>query len=130
MKTIHILAVVGVAAVGLAVYAFTKSETPANAVVVDDVSLDTFAQCLTDAGVKFYGAFWCPHCQDQKALFGDSENIPYIECSSPDGQAQLEICTNENIVGYPTWRFADGSELPGVQSLEDLSTKSSCSLSS
>ena len=24
---------------------------------------DTFAQCLSDAGTKFYGTFWCPHCQ-------------------------------------------------------------------
>ena len=30
---------------------------------------DSFAQCLTDDGVKMYGAWWCPHCQSQKKLF-------------------------------------------------------------
>ena len=31
---------------------------------------DNLAQCLTDKGAKFYGAFWCSHCQEQKAEFG------------------------------------------------------------
>ena len=30
---------------------------------------DGFAQCLKDKGATFYGAFWCPHCKAQKALF-------------------------------------------------------------
>jgi len=34
---------------------------------------DEFAQCLTDKGVKMYGAYWCPHCQAQKALFEKHE---------------------------------------------------------
>ena len=43
---------------------------------------DTFAKALTTGGVEFYGAFWCPHCQAQKALFGDSKKyLPYVECS-------------------------------------------------
>jgi thiol-disulfide isomerase/thioredoxin len=29
---------------------------------------DEFAKCLTDNGAKFYGAFWCPHCQAQKKM--------------------------------------------------------------
>src|SRR3989344_9366604 len=33
---------------------------------------DTFAQCLTEKGAIFYGTFWCPHCKDQKELFGNS----------------------------------------------------------
>ena len=33
---------------------------------------DEFAQCLKDKGATFYGAFWCPHCQAQKKLFGTS----------------------------------------------------------
>jgi thiol-disulfide isomerase/thioredoxin len=32
--------------------------------------LDEFAECLKSKGAVFYGAFWCPHCQDQKKLFG------------------------------------------------------------
>ncbi|HEY4504811.1 MAG TPA: hypothetical protein VJI73_03495, partial [Candidatus Paceibacterota bacterium] len=34
--------------------------------------LDAFANCLKDRGAIFYGAFWCPHCANQKKLFGKS----------------------------------------------------------
>src|SRR3989344_3569664 len=33
---------------------------------------DPFAQCLTDNGAKMFGAYWCPHCSDQKKMFGSS----------------------------------------------------------
>src|SRR3989338_10659897 len=82
---------------------------------------DAFAQCLGEKGAKFYGAFWCPHCQEQKALFGRSKNkLPYIECSTPDGEGQLAVCKEAGIKGYPTWVFKDGEVLNIVQSLENL----------
>lgn len=87
---------------------------------------DTFAQCLSDAGAKFYGAFWCPHCQEQKALFKKSEKLPYIECSTPDGEGQNQICIDKGITGYPTWKFADGTELNGVQQFSALAEKTNC----
>ncbi|MBI2120980.1 MAG: hypothetical protein HYT94_05150 [Parcubacteria group bacterium] len=91
--------------------------------------LDAFAQCLTDKGVKFYGAFWCPHCQAQKKLFGSSEKLlPYVECSTPDAQSQTAVCKEKKIEGYPTWEFADGSRESGEVTLEQLSEKSSCPL--
>src|SRR3989344_7482831 len=72
--------------------------------------LDGFAQCLADKEVIFYGAFWCPHCQTQKALFGRSVKLlPYVECSTPDGNDQLQICKDEGIESYPTWEFPDGT---------------------
>jgi thiol-disulfide isomerase/thioredoxin len=44
---------------------------------------DEFAQCITNSGAKFYGAYWCPHCQKQKAEFGKSAKLlPYIECDT------------------------------------------------
>ena len=59
---------------------------------------DDFAKCLGEKGLKFYGAFWCPHCQAQKALFGKSkELLPYIECSTADGKGQTEICKQKNV---------------------------------
>ena len=90
---------------------------------------DQFAQCLTDSGAKLFGAFWCPHCRDQKKLFGDSiTKAPYVECSTADGKSQLQICNDENITAYPTWKFADGSVVTGLLSLEQLSEKTSCPL--
>ncbi|MFA7216947.1 MAG: thioredoxin domain-containing protein [Candidatus Paceibacterota bacterium] len=90
---------------------------------------DTFTQCLKDSGAKFYGTFWCPHCKNQKAMFGKSVKLlPYIECSTPDGQGQLQVCKDAQITGYPTWEFANGERLTGEVALEDLAAKTSCPL--
>ena len=60
--------------------------------------LDSFAQCIKKSGTVFYGAFWCPHCQAQKARFGGSAHLlPYVECSMPDGQTQTQVCINKNV---------------------------------
>ena len=91
--------------------------------------LDTFAVCLKDSGTLFYGAFWGPHCQNQKALFGSSAKLlPYIECSTPDGGSQLPICSEAGVKTYPTWRFPDGTVEGGELSLERLSTATNCPL--
>ena len=68
---------------------------------------DTFAQCITDSGTKFYGAWWCPHCQATKALFGKSAKLlPYVECSTKNGKGQLQVCIDEQVEGYPTWEIS------------------------
>ena len=91
--------------------------------------LKPFAMCLADSGVKFYGAFWCSHCQAQKALFGSAAKyLPYIECSTPDSNGQLSVCQDKNIETYPTWIFADGSIQKGEMSLQQLADKSGCAL--
>lgn len=91
--------------------------------------LDAFAQCLGDKGAVFYGTFWCPHCQKQKAMFGKSERLlPYVECSTPDGQNQLPVCREKEIDGYPTWEFADGSRETGEVPLQTLAEKTGCVL--
>jgi hypothetical protein len=90
---------------------------------------DAFATCLKDKGAVFYGAFWCPHCNNNKALFGDSKDLlPYVECSTEDGQGQLQVCKDKKITGYPTWEFADGSRLTGEVQLATLAEKTACVL--
>ena len=87
-------------------------------------------QCLKDKGTVFYGAFWCPHCKKQKELFTDAASaLPYVECSTLDGNEQTQICKDKGIHSYPTWKFADGGELTGEQQLATLAASSSCSLS-
>jgi len=87
------------------------------------------ATCLKASGAKFYGAFWCPHCNDQKAMFGDAvKELPYIECSTPDGRGQTPVCAAANITGYPTWVFADGSTLSGAIEPKELAAKTGCSI--
>lgn len=90
---------------------------------------DTFTQCIADKGVIFYGAFWCPNCQDQKRLFGRSEKLlPYVECSTSDRRGQLQVCVDEKIEAYPTWVFPNGERLTGVLTREDLSQRTECPL--
>ncbi|RZM77849.1 glutaredoxin family protein [Leptolyngbya iicbica] len=78
------------------------------------------ANHLTAQDATMYGAFWCPHCQDQKALFGDAEDqVPYVECDPEGEDAQPELCQAKEIQGYPTWEI-DGELYPGTRSLEEL----------
>ncbi len=90
---------------------------------------DNLAQCINNSGTKFYGAFWCPHCQATKAMFGKSAKLlPYIECSTPDGKGQLPVCTEKEVKGYPTWVFPDGSRISGEQTIQALAEKTNCPL--
>jgi thiol-disulfide isomerase/thioredoxin len=96
--------------------------------IVPSKKLDQFAQCLKSSGAEFYGAFWCPHCQSQKKLFGSSKQyLPYIECSNPDN-SQTQICKDKKIEGYPTWIFKDGTQSTGELSLQILADKTQCPL--
>ena len=66
---------------------------------------DEFAQCLTAKKLKFYGAFWCPHCQAEKASFGDAAQfLPYVECSNAD-RSQKQECNDMKVESYPTWVY-------------------------
>jgi len=91
--------------------------------------LEPFAQCLKDSGTIFYGAFWCPHCQRTKAMFGSAAKLlPYVECSTPDGKGLFPICQEKNIESYPTWIFPDGKILTGERTLQELADGSGCEL--
>ena len=71
----------------------------------EDPTIRALAEHLTEEGVLFYGASWCPHCQEQKRLFGASaERLPYIECS-PAGPntPQSPSCSRAGMQSYPTW---------------------------
>ena len=92
-------------------------------------TLDGFAQCLTSKGARMYGAWWCPHCADQKEEFGYAfQYVKYVECS-PEGQrTETEQCKQAGIKNFPTWQFGDGSRKEAVLPLADLSQRTGCSL--
>ncbi len=116
---------IGVAIILLLIGGYLVMSAPSNPSKYDD-----FAKCLTEKGVKFYGAFWCSHCKDQKALFGSSiKYVNYVECSTPDGSGQLTVCKLAGVSTYPTWVYADGKKETGTVPLEKLSSESGCSLS-
>ena len=79
------------------------------------------AEHLSKSDAKFYGASWCPHCQEQKKKFGSSVNrIPYVECSPGGPQAPAApACKEKNIQSYPTW-IINGQRYTGVQQLDEL----------
>ena len=121
LKNIFVFALLLIAIVMLVVWAVMQQSVPSK--------LDGFAQCLKDKGAVFYGAFWCPHCQDQKKLFGTAKRLLlYVECSTPDGKNQRPVCAEKKIESYPAWDFADGTRENGLLSLERLAEKTNCVL--
>ncbi len=80
------MAVATLAAVGFLLIGYGAS---APQVAANDYATG-LAKHLSASGAKFYGAYWCPHCADQKAMFGQAAALlPYIECDprSPAGRA-------------------------------------------
>ena len=115
LSLIVVLVVLGI---GGAIISSKKASVPG--------PLDATATCIKNSGAKFFGAFWCPHCKDQKEIFGNSVKLlPYTECSNPDG-SQNDLCKAENITGYPTWKFADGTTVTEVITVEELANKTQC----
>ncbi len=87
----------------------------------EDPFARTVAEALTTAGAKFYGASWCPHCQDQKKLFGTAARyLPYVECAPNGAQSpQATECVAEQIKGYPTW-IINGNRYSRMLSVKQL----------
>lgn len=83
------------------------------------------AKHLTSIGAKMYGAYWCPHCHDQKQLFGQQawREVTYVECASDGQNAQPDVCAAQGIEGYPTWEV-NGKKLSGTQTLQQLAEAS------
>lgn len=80
------------------------------------------ALCLKEKGVIMYGASWCPHCTEQKEIFGSAfANLTYVECT-----IEKQKCTDENIQYLPTWKFPDGTAISRVIPLEELAALSGC----
>jgi hypothetical protein len=91
--------------------------------------LDAFAKCLAAKPAKMYGAYWCPHCADQKEMFGSSfQYVPYVECGVPGSRDEASVCKDAGIKHFPTWQFVDGKRQEGTQTLPVLATRTGCSL--
>ena len=78
---------------------------------------------LREIGAKEYGAYWCPHCHDQKMLFGKEAGaiIDYVECDPRGQNSRAQMCqaAAANVKGFPTWEIK-GQFYSGTQSLEKL----------
>lgn len=97
---------------------FGQMQTP------EDPLARALAEHLSKGDVKFYGAEWCPHCQDQKKLFGvAAKRLPYVECS-PNGYGtpQAQVCNDLDIKSYPTW-IIKGKRIEKVMTMTELSNE-------
>ena len=87
----------------------------------EDPQLQALAIHLTETGAKFYGAYWCPRCQEQKALFkASADRLPYVECSSGGRGSPLTApCAANDVRSYPTW-IIDNRRYTGLQTPRTL----------
>jgi uncharacterized membrane protein/glutaredoxin len=83
------------------------------------------AKHLTSKGAVMYTAYWCPHCHEQKELFGKeaTAQLKVVECA-PDGKnSQAELCKTKQIQGFPSWEINNTIE-SGVKPLAKLAAMS------
>jgi hypothetical protein len=90
---------------------------------------DAFAQCLATKQAKMYGLYWCPHCIEQKEMFGEAFHyVPYEECAVKGSSEIAPACKIAGVKLFPSWQFGMEPLKEGVLSLEALSDKTGCSL--
>jgi uncharacterized membrane protein len=76
---------------------------------------------LKGLNTRFFGAYWCSHCYEQKQRLGKEAmaNVQYIECSKEGLNSQSGICKEREVPGYPTWEIG-GKLYPGEMYLDEL----------
>ena len=90
---------------------------------------DAFAQCLAAHQAKMYGLYWCPHCIEQKEMFGEAFHyVPYTECAIKGSRELAPACKIAGVKLFPSWQFGAEPPKEGVLSLGALSDKTGCSL--
>ncbi|HKI27788.1 MAG TPA: hypothetical protein VKA07_15795 [Candidatus Sulfotelmatobacter sp.] len=90
---------------------------------------DSFAQCLASKQAKMYGLYWCPHCAEQKEMFGASfRYVPYVECAIKGSSEMAPECKIAGTKLFPSWQFGTNPPKEGVLSLSELADKTGCHL--
>ena len=90
---------------------------------------DGFAKCLAAKQAKMYGLYWCPHCAEQKEMFGKSfQYVPYVECAIKGSRDLAPACVAAGVKLFPSWQFGQNPPTEGVFPLQELSDKTGCSL--
>jgi hypothetical protein len=90
---------------------------------------DGFAKCLASKQAKMYGLYWCPHCAEQKEMFGRAfRYVPYVECAIKGGGGITPECKAAGLKLFPSWQFGSNPPQEGVFPLEKLSDKTGCAL--
>ncbi len=84
-------------------------------------SANKLAEHLTKIGAVKYSAYWCPHCHDQKEMFGQeaSSKLNIVECAEDGKDNKSDLCKAKGISGFPSWEINQRIE-SGVKSLNEL----------
>ena len=101
--------------------AATGRGVPPEVMAVSSPAAVDLADHLLAAGAVMYSAYWCPHCHDQKELFGKqaSDQLQVVECA-PDGRDnQADLCKRKGLTGFPSWEIK-GKIDSGVKPLSEL----------
>ena len=80
-----------------------------------------FAKFLSDNKIVMYSAYWCPHCHDQKQLFGKeaTEFLTVVECAKDGKNNQYSLCQTKEIEGFPSWEI-NNNIYSGTRNLNEL----------
>jgi hypothetical protein len=90
---------------------------------------DEFAKCLASKQAKMYGLYWCPHCAEQKEMFGKAfQYVPYQECAIKGTRSLAPECAAVGVKLFPSWQFGSNPPKEGVFPMEELSDKTGCAL--
>ncbi len=108
------------ASVDRPVAASAKGVPPAVAAISSPQAV-ALADHLTRSGAVMYTAYWCPHCHEQKELFGKAatDQLTLVECAADGRNSQKALCDAKKIEGFPTWEI-NGKLDSGVKSLAEL----------
>lgn len=110
--------VVGIMAMAGIFFSLSVGNKPSD--LAKEAPLTPFGQYLKDNNVKFYGAEWCPHCQNMKKNLGEGTWKPvYIECA--EGANKIaKVCEDAKIDGFPTFELKNGERHVGEMSVSEF----------
>lgn len=113
------IALFSIIIIGIVVIVLAVKFALTGGAAINGNSAEAIAKCLTGKGVMMYGSQYCPHCVQQKEIFGDAfEFIDYIECTE-----NPSFC--KNLDGVPAWDIS-GKIYYGTKSLEELASLAGC----
>lgn len=85
------------------------------------VLVEQVAQCLSETDAILYGTLTCPHCIDQKNMFGEYvSKIEFVNC-----EQNLQECLEKGVNAYPTW-IINGRSYVGTRDLKTLYNLAEC----
>ena len=81
------------------------------------------AKYLQRENIRLYAAYWCPHCRNQREMFGREalQYVNYVECAPKGYGFDAKTCKAADLEGFPTWKDGKRKEIgSGEMTLESL----------